>query len=405
VNVVQILSAVRHSRAGALLIAVQIALTLTIVSNSLSIISQRVQRMLRPSGLDEANVLIVANQWTNPSANFTAYTQADVAALRALPGVIDAVSTDEVPLEGSGENGWIALKPDERPASAWTGLYTLDEHGLSAFGLRLVAGRWFSPEESRFTPSPKERFPAVAVVSKALARTLFPAGGALGKKVYYVNRFPVRIVGIVDRLEAGIQPLENDEFFASNSLIVPGRYAAPKLFYVIRARAGRRDAVMRRIPAVLERLTSARVIDEIVTVSSIRGTSYHGARALIIILAGLSLLILLVTALGMVGISSYWVSRRRWQIGVRRALGASRGDILGYLHSENLLIVGCGAALGIAGTLGVNAWLTHILELSRIGLGVIIIGAVIVVTLGQVAVAWPAMRAASIPPGIAARVK
>jgi putative ABC transport system permease protein len=398
-----IVSSLWRNRTGALLIGLQIALTLAIVCNSLSIIQQRVQRAQRPTGLDEGGIFVLDNTWLDQDKDQAARTQDDLAALRSLPGVIDAVATDALPLRTGRENGWIALQPDQKRPSGWAGYYTLDDHGLAAFGMRVSAGRWFSSEEINFISSKEQRLPPVAVVSAALARTLFPGEDALGKEIYYVNNFPMRIVGIVDTLEAAVEPLSLNEPFAENSLIVPGHVSATHVTYVVRTRPGQRDAIMRVAANKLLSVSRARLIDHLEPFESVRAKAYHGARALSLILGSVSTLLLLVTGLGIVGLTSYWVGQKRRQIGVRRALGACRADILAYFHTENLLIAGSGAVLGITLAIILNLSLASGLQVAPLGARYTLLGALIVFALSQAAVLWPAMRAASISPAIAAR--
>jgi putative ABC transport system permease protein len=113
--------------------------------------------------------------------------------------------------------------------------------------------------------------------------------------------------------------------------------------------------------------------------------------------------LLTVTALGIVGLTTYWVAQRRRQIGVRRALGARRVDILRYFQTENLLIVVAGGALGIALALAGNLWLVTYLEVTRMSLAYVLGGAAIVLALSQLSVIWPAIQAASLSPSIATR--
>jgi FtsX-like permease family/MacB-like periplasmic core domain len=114
-------------------------------------------------------------------------------------------------------------------------------------------------------------------------------------------------------------------------------------------------------------------------------------------------LMLAITAFGTVGLTMYRVGQRRRQIGMRRALGARRVDILRYFHTENLLISGAGVVLGVAAGLGANLWMATHLGAERMSLLYIGMGAVMVVVLSQLAVLWPALRAASIQPSLAIR--
>jgi putative ABC transport system permease protein len=113
-------------------------------------------------------------------------------------------------------------------------------------------------------------------------------------------------------------------------------------------------------------------------------------------------MLLLVTGLGIVGLTSYWVAQRRRLIGVRRALGARRIDITAYFQTENLVIVGCGIVMGVILSLALNLMLVK-LGVPRIATRDLITGVIAVLALGQFAAIWPALRAASIPPALATR--
>jgi putative ABC transport system permease protein len=110
-----------------------------------------------------------------------------------------------------------------------------------------------------------------------------------------------------------------------------------------------------------------------------------------------------VTALGIVGLASFWVAQRRKQIGVRRALGATRGDILHYFQTENFLIVTLGIVLGMVLAFGLNLLLMQHYELPRLPFWYLPVGAVALWALGQLAVLAPALRAAAVPPVVATR--
>ena len=120
-------------------------------------------------------------------------------------------------------------------------------------------------------------------------------------------------------------------------------------------------------------------------------------------LVGVIAALLLVTALGIIGLASFWVQQRRRQIGIRRALGATRGDILRYFQTENFLIVTGGIVLGMALAFGLNLMLMKLYELPRLPLYYLPIGALVLWGLGQLAVLAPALRAAAVPPVVATR--
>ena len=111
----------------------------------------------------------------------------------------------------------------------------------------------------------------------------------------------------------------------------------------------------------------------------------------------------LIVALGIVGLGSFWVAQRRRQIGVRRALGATRGHILRYFQTENFLLATIGIALGMVLAYGVNLFLMVHYELPRLPAIYFPIGALALWLIGQAAVLGPAMRAAAVPPVVATR--
>jgi putative ABC transport system permease protein len=107
-----IISAMRRNKVGAVLIAVQMAITLAILCNALFIIQQRVTLSKRPTGLDEANIVVLDNQWVGNPPDSGARQLGDLAALRSLPGVLDATATNTVPLTDSGSSTGISRHPD-----------------------------------------------------------------------------------------------------------------------------------------------------------------------------------------------------------------------------------------------------------------------------------------------------
>ena len=175
----------RRNKIGAVLISLQIALTLAILCNSLSIIQQHLRHMVRPTGIDEANIWMLRNQWIGEPADLKGRVLADLAALRSVPGVVDAEATNSFPLGGSGWTTGVKLTPDQKFSTASTAVYLVDEHAMSALGLKLAAGRWFTAGEIGELRDDEDKFPANVIVTQSLARVLFPGTDALGKVVYF----------------------------------------------------------------------------------------------------------------------------------------------------------------------------------------------------------------------------
>jgi putative ABC transport system permease protein len=403
-EILPILRALRRNKVGAILVALQIALTLAVIANGMSIIQGHLAIMGTATGMDEANIFTFQNHWVGQPENLRASIDADMAALRSQPGVVDAEATDSFPLLGGGWSWGIRLKPDPNTGAATgTTLYFQDTHGIDAMGLKLVGGRWFtSAEIGEWHMNDLKGTPS-AVLTKALAKKLFPKGNPVGQIMYLFDTSPVRVVGIVDRAQTPWPAQSFGQEFAEFATFLPFQFVNNGLSYIVRTEPGQRAAVMRATPDRLNRITRQRVIDELYPFGETRKRAYQIQQSESWLLGTVCGLLLAITGFGTVGLTMYWVSRRRRQIGMRRALGARRVDILRYFHLENLLIAGTGAILGVAGGLGANLWMATHMGTTRMSPMYIGIGAVIVLVLSQLAVLWPALRAASIAPSLATR--
>jgi putative ABC transport system permease protein len=403
-EILPILSALRHNRFGAMLIGLQVALTLAIVCNCLSIIQQYREQMERPSGMVEADIFTVFNSWVGQPADLKSRIEADIAALRSLPDVVDAEATNGFPLGGSGWGTGINLKPDQFQPTASATEYFVDERALTVYGLKLIAGRWFGAEEVRDLRAGDTVSATSVVVTSRLARALFPSGNALGQAIYLnIATRPTRIVGIVERAQSPWAGVSRNEATVENSAFLPHRYINNYISYVVRVRPGALATPLQAVRDRLYAVTRRRIIIDVAPFRETRQRAYQTEHSLSVMLAVLCALLLTVTACGIVGLVLYWVAQRRRQIGMRRALGARRRDILRYFHLENLMIAGAGAVLGIVAGLAGNTWLAATLVLNRMSTGYLFVGAVIVLALSQAAVLWPALRAAAIPPAAAIR--
>ena len=413
-----ILAALKKHKAGVTLITLQIALTLAIVCNAVFIIGQRIDRINRPSGINENNLFMITQSWVGaPSGDDEGSTekldsmqQADVATLRNLPDVESAIAINTLPLVNSTWSGGIGLKPHQQNSTAQAAFYFGTDQMIPALGLKLIAGRNFTPAEVNHMGFRGHNRPPIVIVTKALADKLFPKGDALGKTIYVDRDTPSTIIGIVERMQVpSPDSWANDWFW--NSVLIPTRLDAGFARYAVRAKPGRLDAAMREAPEALFASNPMRVIEtggsfEYTSVHSfadIRAHAYRADRGMAILMGVICLILLCVTAAGIVGLTSFWVGQRRKQIGIRRALGATRNDILRYFQTENLMIAGVGVALGAILAVGLNLWMMKQFAMDRMSLLYVLVGVIALLVLGQGAVFAPARRASRVSPVEATR--
>jgi putative ABC transport system permease protein len=414
VTVHPILAALRRHKAGVVLIVLQIALTLAIVCNAVFIIQSRIERLSRPTGIDENNLIRIAQAWVGaPSGDdaasiekLDALQRTDLDALRGLPGVQEVAASASLPLQGMIWSGDVALTPDEKGRVVQAAYYFGDEHLRSTLGVHLIAGRDFNAGDILHHTLRGTEATPVIIVSKPVADELFPRGDALGKTVYQDGKGqPSTIVGIVEQLQTPTTDSWGNPF-AYNSVLEPVRLDGTSASYVIRAQPGREQAVMREARKALFAVNPMRIMPDswgTQSFAEIRAKAYRADRGMAILMGAICLILLGVTAAGIVGLTSFWVGQRHRQIGVRRALGARRIDILHYFQIENLLIAGVGVVLGVLLAVGLNLWLMTHYEMERLPVLYVLTGVLAMLAIGQGAVFVPARRASNVPPVVATR--
>jgi putative ABC transport system permease protein len=400
-----ILSALWHHKGGTTLIVLQIALTLAIICNALFIIHQRMVRMSRPSGVDEAHVLVIRNQWIGDltQQQLQGLMSSDLQTLRGVPGVVDVYASNGYPLGTDGWSKGVRYTIDQKSPTSPTAIYFADEHALATLGLILVAGRNFRADEIGDIAPRDSLMPRVIIITKALADKLFPDGHAVGKQVCIGNAPPSTIVGVVERMQTWSGSFS--EAWVERSTLVPFRLLASGTAYLVRVQPGALQDVAHAAPRALSAANPLRVIGarDVQTYDQIRTNAYRSDRGMAILMSAICLVLLATTAAGIVGLTSFWVSQRRKHIGVRRALGATQNDILSYFCTENLLISLGGVALGALLALVLNALLVDRFEMQRLSLVYVAVGIAVVLVLGQSAVLVPAWRASRLSPVEATR--
>jgi putative ABC transport system permease protein len=401
-----ILAALRHHKAGTVLIAAQIALTLAIVCNALFIIHARLARVSQPSGVDESSLLVIRNEWAGrPKMDqIASLMAADLDTLRKVPGVANVYATNTVPLNNGGNVLGMGHSPDKFKYVTDSAAYFADENTLPTLGLKLLEGRNFQPDEIGQLDRQGYIQPSVVIITREQAARMFPHESAIGKSVY-ISAKPSIVIGVVERLRT---PWVDNSMakWADCATLVPYRQLIPMTQYAVRVQPGQLDDVRQHVRSALYAANRMRVIspkDGVRTFAQIREEAYRDDRGMAILMSGISVILLAITGAGIVGLTSFWVGQRRKQIGVRRALGATRQDILHYFLTENLLIGVAGVVLGGVLAVALNFWLMKQFEMDRLAPGYVLAGVVVLLLLGQAAVLAPALRASHVPPVEATR--
>lgn len=321
------------------------------------------------------------------------YTDAVLAGMSALPGVESVALTSLIPLGGSDEiwGYWIesrALPGAKEDGSAL--FYRVSPGYFDAMGIPLLAGRDIAPGD-------RENEPQVMVVSASFAQQLFQGESPLGQRIKFGrddDDLPAEIVGVVGDVqhytlgEGSIpqvylpfpqRPTGNVNFVLKTSL--------PPLSLV----AGARKAV--------EAVDPDQPLVGVQTADAMISDSISMPRFRTLLMTGFGLTALLLAVVGLYGVLAYSVSQRSKEIGVRMALGASRGSVLSLVFREGMPLVVVGLGIGLVGSFS----LSRILGSMLFGVGARDPGVFAAVPLGLGVVAAaamfiPARRAAGVDP-------
>ena len=354
-----ILSALRRHKIAAFLIVLEIALAFAIVSNAVYLVIGRLQRMDIRSGIDERD--LVALQISSSGNAGVPSAEADLAALRTIPGVQSASAVNSLPFTNSSWNSDFAKTPGQDATGYPVTIYLGSRDLLPTLGARILAGRGFSGDQyADLTPATMlSAFfkPTQVIVSKAYAEYLWPGENAVGK-LLYVDKSQGQVVGVMSNI---VRPQLSDSGTDPGNFqvaILPFR-VGPNLgaWYVLRTTPVARERVLKAAVAKLQAMHPTQTVTKQATLSQMRREYFANDRAMAWLLLSTVIALLGVTAIGIVGLASFWVQQRTRHIGTRRALGATRGAILRHFQAENLIIVSMGVALGAALTIGLNVLL------------------------------------------------
>jgi len=404
-----IFSALMRSKTGPILVAVQVALSLAILANALHIVSVRQEVAARPTGIaNEEQVFSISVKALNPGGHEQqiATQNSETAALRAVPGITSVANVNQIVLSRSGNYNSVAANREQERSTASPSMYVTSDSLVKTWGLKIIDGRDFTPQDVlQFDQKTSKAFPTVALITKVLGQKVWPdAASFVGKKMYYgtgAEAREVTVIGVIDTLETPSAAMGAD---GEMSTMVPARTSgSSRTLYTLRAEPGQRDRAMKDAEEAIRKLHNGQVVVHSKTQSEQRVNRYKADYALAWMLITVSVLLMMVTASGIVGMASLWVTQRRKQIGVRRALGARKFDILRYFVTENLMITTTGIVGGLLGALALNQLLVSKLELARLPAEYMVIGAAAFWALGIAAVYGPAWRAASISPALATR--
>lgn len=397
-----IASLTRH-KLTVLLMLFATAFTCAIITNIASMVAHRLALLNAPSGIDESSIVFIDSAWiktaqigSKSDRDFWPEYQADLHELRSITEVESAAAVTGMPFWGGSSVGVGTTADGATKSPVYVSAFTGGPAAIKTLGLKLVQGRNFSPADYV-----REGHGQVAttIISRALAQRLFHGGHAVGRLIYAPQ--PIRVIGVVAHLMNMSPSLgATDNEYA---MLWPGKPGGNTITFVLRTVPAERAQVLKQAVTLLGKRNSQRAFDVAETFTQMRADYFRRYSSMVDLLLATGIGLLLVTSAGMAGLTSFWVQQRTRSIGIRRALGATRVDILRYTHAENFLIVTVGILLGCALAYGLSLQLMKYYALQALPPTYLVIGAIALWLMGQVAVLAPSLRAGAVPPAVATR--
>ncbi len=389
-----------RNRARVVLIVIEVALTLAIVVNCLGLILDTRAQLARRSGFDDEHLIAIQS---NPFDDrlrdpkiLNQLVDQDRRTLAAVAGVRAVSHTALRPWETSGNITAVRV-PGTHGEPVNIQRAEADPGIFDTLGVPIVQGRGFTEAEYDHGADVPLSEVQPVVVSRALADQIYPSG-ALGKQISDADesqRFT--IVGIVDRF---YNPFGQT---SERVMLLPSRSAGFDFgsYYLVRVQ-GKPGPLIPQLEKALLAAEKGRLLRSRTVVEN--RDQFHGRdRLLVASLDAVMALLVLVTALGIVGLTSFSVAERQRQIGTRRALGADRLAIVRHFLLENWMVTSFGVALGVLLAYGLNFGIVTWIAGAKLSPATVAAGAVALWIIGLGAALGPALRGSRVAPAIATR--
>ena len=394
--------AARSQNLRGFLVAAEVALTLVLLAGAGLLLKSFYQIMTVPAGFEREHILTVTVSLpdriyttTDPMRRFY---ESVLDRLRTLPGVESIGLVSSLPLGVQWFRGDFTI--EGQPANDWmVGKPNVSADYFRTMGIPLLRGRFFDAHDSAGAQP-------VGIITESIARHFFAGQDPIGRRLTLDDPKDghwLTIVGVVgdikqEKLASGVQP----------EVYVPFQQESKTFFmdvgsFVIRTRQDATsvaEAVRKQIQTVDPDLP----LFETATVEELMDRSVASPRFETRLLTGFAALALLLASIGIYGVVAYGVSQRTQEIGIRRALGATRGNILGIVLGGNLRYVLAGLTLGIGGALAATRVLaTFLYEVKPRDPEVLLLAPGMLAAIAFIASYLPARKAMQVEPSVALR--
>jgi len=391
----------RH-RIIVIILGVEFALIFALLTNAIFLGWERFEAIRASSGLSERNLLVATPHAVNDSTSLASVGQDAITTVRSQANVEDASEINQTPFSGTDHRKiTVAIHHAGFNRSVEASEYFGDIRSLTTLGVKMSAGRWFDLSDYMSSPS-QDRSTTVHVVvlSKAVATKLFKSANSVGENLYLGNQ-PATVVGIMDRLA---RPGYFGADDTGDSIFLP---ELPSTDFVLAIRIKEGHAAEdshKAIEAALNKTFAGRIYWTVGDFATQRSDYFSSDEAAFRLILAIFIGLLLVSANAIVASSHFWVIRRKPQVAIRRALGATRSQVITSFLFENAIIGMFGIIVGAILASAISLCLSTSFGSSRLPSSAMLFGALLVFAIGQCGTLYPAFKMGRVSPALAMRL-
>jgi len=384
------------------LLILQLAITLGLLVNSVILALDTRGNLARETGFDAENTLIVSLHPTSGNYRDLDYYRSivseDLLKLKALTGVESVSLINQLPMTSRGNLGNVndVDNPEQVHLDKYlqdVKVFSTNENLANTLALSLLEGRFLSKDDQRDFGSEGN---GNVVITESLKKSLYGDQSALGKET---NRG--HIVGVVKDILMNPNAPEDKQYGLFANTIMENIFVSR--FYLLKVTPGQMDAVRNKVSETILAVQAERDIFRVYTMAEQLQRFYRDDKGIASLFLLLCALMLFVTAISSYAYSQFHLSRQKKFIGIRRALGARKKDILLYVLTENWLVYSLGCLLGVIMAFAFNILLSQYISLSKPDIMLFLLAVSVIFISGTVATWLPASKTSNIAPVIATK--
>ena len=372
----------KRGRMRYVLVVLEVALAMVLLVGA-GLMMNSLLRILLPSpGFDPANVLTMAvnfpgnegkylekipgKELERVSPKVASYHQQLIEKVAALPGVESAGMISFIPPLGAGSRSFSILgHPAPAPGNRPMGFFNEVSPGyFHTMKIPLKKGRYFDERDTQSAPW-------AVIISETFANRYFPNEDPIGQQLHLryepeqVDEDRLReIVGVVGEVKqigmGGLHPLLY-ECYLQEPQVVPGDaifdLAGTLVIRTVSNVQAHEADLTAAVKQVVKEMDPDQPVTDISTMDEVIGRFMSGPQSYVLVLGALACMAVILAAIGVYGVLSYFVNQRFREMGIRFALGARRRDVFALVAKLGLLLVGTGLAIGVALALGLNRFM------------------------------------------------